>query len=48
LEAVLTVTGKPMQDRRMKAMDAHFYFGLALILFVFFLCFRFRKENQKK
>jgi hypothetical protein len=29
-------------------MDAHFYLGLALIFFVFFLCFRFRKENRKK
>ena len=29
-------------------MDAHFYFALALILFVFFLCYRFRKENRKK
>jgi len=42
------VKSKPIQGRRIKAMDAHFYFGLALILFVFFLCFRFRKENRKK
>jgi hypothetical protein len=47
-EAVWIVREKPIQGRRMKAMDAHFYFALALILFVFFLCFRFRKENQKK
>jgi len=39
---------KSIQGRRIKAMDAHFYFALALILFVFFLCFRFRKENRKK
>jgi len=47
-EAALIVTGKPIQGRRMKAMNAHFYSVLALILFVFFLCFRFRKENRKK
>jgi hypothetical protein len=38
----------PIQGRRRQAMDADFYFALALILFVFFLCFRFRKENRKK
>jgi len=47
-EAALIVTQKPIAGRRMKAMNAHFYIGLALILFVFFLCFWFRKENQKK
>jgi len=39
---------EPIQGRRIKAMNAHFYISLALILFVFLLCFRFRKENRKK
>jgi len=29
-------------------MDAHFFFGIALIGFFFWLCFRFRKENKNK
>jgi hypothetical protein len=29
-------------------MDAHFFFGLGLILFTFFLCFRFRKTKNDK
>ncbi len=29
-------------------MDIHFYFDLALISFVFLLCFHFRKDNRKK
>jgi len=48
LDALMMIKTKPVQGRRIKAMDAHFYLGLALILFVFFLCFRFRKENRKK
>jgi hypothetical protein len=39
---------QPIQGRRRKSMDAHTYFSLALILFVFFLCYLFRKENRKK
>lgn len=27
-------------------MDTYFVLKLALILFVFFLCYRFRKENR--
>jgi hypothetical protein len=29
-------------------MDAHFFFGLALILFTFFLCFWFKNGNKGK
>ncbi len=29
-------------------MDVYFYLKLLLIFFVFFLCFWFRNENQKK
>jgi len=29
-------------------MDAHFLFGLVLIGFVLFLCFKFRKDNKRK
>ena len=29
-------------------MDTYFFLKLALILFVFFLCFRFRKENRTR
>jgi hypothetical protein len=29
-------------------MDAHFFFGLALIVFGFLLCFWFRKDNKGK
>jgi len=29
-------------------MNAHFYFGLVLILFAFLLCFWFRKGNKKE
>jgi hypothetical protein len=27
-------------------MDTHFFFGLTVVLFVFLLCFWFRKENK--
>lgn len=29
-------------------MGAQFYFGVGLTFVVFFLCFWFRKENQRK
>lgn len=29
-------------------MDIDFYLRLALVLFVFFLCYLFRNENRKK
>jgi hypothetical protein len=29
-------------------MDAHFIFGLVLILFTLGLCYYFRNENKKK
>jgi hypothetical protein len=29
-------------------MDAHFFFGLALIVATFLLCYWFRKENKGK
>jgi len=29
-------------------MDAHFFFGLALVGFIFFLCYWFRNENKGK
>ena len=29
-------------------MDAHFIFGLVLVGFFFWLCFKFRHENKKK
>jgi hypothetical protein len=29
-------------------MNVHFYLALLLILFAFFLCFWFRKENKRK
>jgi hypothetical protein len=27
-------------------MDTHFFFGMALIVFAFLLCFWFKKENK--
>jgi len=27
-------------------MDAHFIFGLVLVVFFFWLCFKFRNENK--
>jgi len=48
LETPEMLTAESIPGRRIIVMDAHFYFSLALILFVFFLCFRFRKENRKK
>lgn len=29
-------------------MDAHFIFGVALVLVAFALCFLFRKENKER
>ena len=29
-------------------MDAHFIFGLGLVVFFFWLCFKFRNENKDK
>ena len=36
-----------LKNNREEEMDAHFIFGLILVGFFFWLCFKFRHENKK-
>lgn len=42
-----TVITDALITRMEGAMDTHFIFGLVLVAFAFWLCFKFRKDNKE-
>jgi len=43
---VLFSKAKDLNTNEEDGMDAHFFFGLALVGFIFFLCYWFRNEKK--